>query len=201
MGNSPKFRREILRKLFHLSGLVIVLGYSFVLFNFGQRAALLTLTALLLTLLEVEHVRLEYALELPGSIMRLLRHHEKDRVTSTIWLVAACIIAFSVFDYPIAFLSFFFVIFGDMFASIIGVRFGKKKLFRKKSWAGFLAGLTVNVLSGAFIMPEMPIIYLSMAFTASVVELLTSKLDDNFTVPLFAGFVGQALLSLSGLLA
>lgn len=182
--------------MFHALGFVIVLGYSFLLVTFGQRVGLLTLTALLLVLLEIEYVRLEYELKLPGAMDRLLRSHEKDRITGTIWVVVACIISFSVFDYPIAFLSFFFVIFGDMFASIVGVRFGKRKLFRKKSWAGFLAGLVVNVVSGVFILPGQPVVYLSMALTASVVELLTSKLDDNLTVPLFAGFVGQAIVSI-----
>ena len=200
MANQTRLRREVFRKMFHALGLVIVLGYSFLRVYVGQRGALLALTGLLIALLEVEYVRLEHQFKLPGGVDRLLRSHEKDRVTGTIWLVAACIISFSVFDYPIAFLSFFFVIFGDMFASLVGVRFGTKKMFRKKSWAGFLAGLTINVLSGVFILPAQPLVYLSMALTASVVELLTSKLDDNFTVPLFAGFVGQALVSLAGFL-
>ena len=33
-----------------------------------------------------------------------------------------------------------------------------------------------------------------MAFTATAVEVVTNKLDDNFTVPLFAGFVGQMIV-------
>lgn len=201
MANKTRLHREVFRKLFHALGLVIILGYSFLMIHVGQRAALLTLTGLLIVLLEIEYVRLEYQLKLPGGVDRLLRSHERDKITGTIWLVSACIISFSVFDYPIAFLSFFFVIFGDMFASLIGMKFGTKKLFRKKSWAGFLAGLVINVLSGVFILPGQPIVYLSMALTASVVELLTSKLDDNFTVPLFSGFVGQALVSLGYLLA
>lgn len=200
MANKTRLHREVFRKMFHALGLVIVLGYSFLRIYIGERGALLALTGLLIALLEVEYVRLEHQFKLPGGVDRLLRSHEKDKVTGTIWLVAACIISFSVFDYPIAFLSFFFVIFGDMFASLVGVKFGTKKLFRKKSWAGFLAGLSINVLSGAFILPGQPLVYLSMALTASVVELLTSKLDDNFTVPLFAGFVGQALVSLGYLL-
>ncbi len=194
MAHSSRFRRELWRKLFHASGLLIVFLYSIVLVNFGQRAALLTLTALLLVLLEIEYVRLEYELRLPGLVEKLLRRHEKDRVTGTIWIVVACIISFSVFDFPIAFLSFFFVIFGDMFASIFGILFGGMKLFRGKTLVGFLAGLSVNILSGAFLLGSEPLVFLSMAVTASVVELLTSKLDDNFTVPLFSGFVGQAVV-------
>jgi hypothetical protein len=32
-----------------------------------------------------------------------------------------------------------------------------------------------------------------MALVASIVELMTGKLDDNLTVPLFAGFTGQII--------
>lgn len=201
MAHQTKFQREILRKAFHLLGLFVILGYSLLMIYFGQRVGLMALTALLLILLEVEYVRLAYDVEFPRLVTHLLRHHEKDKVTGAIWLVTASIIAFSVFDYPIAFLSFFYVIFGDTVASLVGVRFGKRKLFQKKSWAGFLAGLSVNILSGVFILPDAPVLYLSMALTGSVVELLTNKLDDNLTVPLFAGFVGQMLISVGHLLA
>ena len=33
-----------------------------------------------------------------------------------------------------------------------------------------------------------------MAIVASFVEVITNKLDDNLTVPLFAGFVGQMIV-------
>ena len=194
MAHMTRFQREVLRKLFHLMGLLVVFGYSFARMYFGERVALLSLTALLLVLLEIEYVRLEYTLKLPERIARFFRRHEQDRVTGAIWLVVACIISFAVYDFPIAFLSFFFVIFGDMFASLFGMKFGKRKMFRSKSWVGFGAGLAVNLISGMFLLPDMPLVYVTMAVTASVVELLTSKLDDNFTVPLFSGFVGQLMV-------
>ncbi len=194
MAHMTRFQREVLRKLFHLMGLFVVFGYSLTRLYFGERVALLALTALLLVLLEIEYVRLEYTLKLPERVVRFFRHHEKDRVTGAIWLVAACIISFAAYDYPIAFLSFFFVIFGDMFASLFGMKFGRHKMFRSKSWVGFGAGLAVNLLSGVFILPDQPLVFVTMAVTASVVELLTSKLDDNFTVPLFSGFIGQLMV-------
>lgn len=196
MANLRKLRREIPRKLFHLFGLVLVFGYSVIDMFFGKQIALLSLTGLLLVLMEIEYVRLEHAVSLPGRITSLMRKHEKDRVTGAVWLTAGCIISFAVFDYTIAYLSFFFVIFGDTFASLIGIAFGKRKIYRKKSWAGFLGGLTANLVCGWLIMPEQPFVYVSMALTASTVEVFTSKLDDNFTVPLFAGFVGFLMTTL-----
>ena len=202
MLHSAKLQKELLRKLFHLVGLVLVLGYTVILQFFGKEVALISLTALLLVLMEIEYVRLEHDVSLPFQFGRILRKHEKDRVTGAIWLIAACIISFSVFSYQIAVLSFFFVIFGDMFASLFGIAFGKKKIFRSKSWVGFLAGLSANITCGYFLMPDQPLVYVPMALTASFVEVITSKLDDNFTVPLFAGFAGfliSLLLRVAGI--
>lgn len=196
MANLSKLQRELPRKLFHLFGLVLVLGYTIVDLFFGKRIALLSLTGLLLVLMEIEYVRLEHSLSLPGRLASLMRKHERDRVTGAVWLTAGSIISFAVFDYSIAVLAFFFVIFGDTCASLIGIAFGKQKLYRKKSWAGFFGGLAANLGCGILLMPTAPFVYVPMALTASLVEVFTSKLDDNFTVPLFAGFVGFLMTSL-----
>lgn len=196
MAKSTKIQREFFRKLFHLFGLLLVFGYSVINVFFGKQIALISLTGLLLVFMEIEYARLEHSVSLPMGFDLLLRKHERDRVNGAIWLTAACIISFAVFDYNIAFLSFFFVIFGDTFASLVGMKFGKKKLYRKKSWMGFFGGLSANLICGLFIMPHQPLIYVPMALTASLVEVFTSKLDDNFTVPLFAGFVGFLMASL-----
>lgn len=190
-----RFTRELLRKTFHLlGGLLVVFLYAILHKFFSDRIAILGLTALLLLLLEIEYVRIEHELSLPGHVESLLRRHEKNSLTGALWITASSIIAFAAFDYPIAFLALLFAIFGDLASSIFGMKFGKRKLYAKKSWVGFFAGLFVNVFCGYLILPEQPIVFLSMALVASVVELVTSKLDDNFTVPLFAGFVGQSMV-------
>lgn len=191
MANLSRLRREIPRKLFHLFGLVLVFGYSVIGYFFGKEIALLSLTGLLLVFMQVEYARLEHSMSLPGRLAALVRKHERDRVTGAVWLTAGAIISFAVFEYWIALLAFFFVIFGDTFASLAGIAFGGRwKLYRKKSWAGFLGGLLANLACGYLIMPDRVLVFVPMALTASLVEVFTSKLDDNFTVPLFAGFVG-----------
>lgn len=190
-----RFAREVLRKTFHLTGgLLVVFTYVSLHLLFSDRVALLGLTGVLLFLLEIEYVRLEHALTFPGHVEALLRRHEQNSLTGALWITASSIIAFAAFEYPIALLSLLFAIFGDLASSIFGMRFGKRKLYARKSWVGFFAGLLMNIACGYFVLPGQPVVFLSMALTASVVELVTSKLDDNFTVPLFAGFVGQIMV-------
>ena len=85
-------------------------------------------------------------------------------------------------------------VFGDLVASLTGVAFGSKKIFKNKSYIGTSCGLIANIAVGYIVMPQHSEIIIPMAVTASFVEMVTKKLDDNLTVPLFAGFVGQLVV-------
>ncbi|MCC6643482.1 phosphatidate cytidylyltransferase [Candidatus Peregrinibacteria bacterium] len=188
-------RKEILRKMIHLLELPVLLAYTLLMVFYGQRLGLLALTALLVILLEIEYIRLEYRLRLP-AVIDILRRHEKDNVASSIFFVAATIICFAAFDYEIALLALMMTVFGDLMSALIGIRFGKHKIYKKKTLEGFTAGLVTNSLVGVILMPQMWVLFLPMAVIASLTELWTGKLDDNLTVPLAASFTGQILLFL-----
>lgn len=189
----PKsLRKEILRKLFHLLEIPVLLFYSLMRFYWSDRAALLGLTVLFLVFLEVEYVRLEVRPKIPKEY-NIFRARERDNVTGSIFFIAATIIVFAAFDYPIALTALLLTVFGDLTSALVGIKFGKHKLFRKKSWEGTLAGFLINLAVSALILPGYPFIFVPMALMASTVELLTGKLDDNLTVPIFAGFTGYLL--------
>lgn len=192
-------KREIIRKLIHLIEVPIIVGYSVLHFYFSPKIGVLSLTGLLLLLLEIEYFRIDYQTQIGAQITEFfgkfaLRRHERNNVVGAIFFVISTIIAFSVFDYSIALLALLLSVFGDLAAAIMGIAFGKTKIFRNKSYVGSLSGLIINILIGFILIPTYPQIFLPMALTASVVETLTQKLDDNLTVPLFAGFVGQLIL-------
>ena len=189
---TPSIRKEILRKCVHLLELPVLLAYTLIARLYGTKPAILALTALLVILLEIEYIRIEYKLRLP-MVVDILRRKERDGVASNIFFVAATIICFAAFDYPVAILALLLTVFGDLAAALVGTRYGKTRIHKKKTLEGFLAGLIVNLGVGWLLMPDQMIIFLPMALTASLVELWTGKLDDNLTVPLAAGFVGQVL--------
>lgn len=170
----------------------VLLGYSIIRFYVDERFALLGLTALFLVLLQIEYVRLEAKLKIP-SVIDVLRPRERNNVTGSIFFVAATIIVFSAFDYGIALTALLLTIFGDLVSALIGIKYGKHKIFKKKTLEGFLAGLGANLCVGVLLIPAFAIIFIPMAVIASLVELITNKLDDNLTVPLFAGFTGQMI--------
>ncbi|HLG25992.1 MAG TPA: phosphatidate cytidylyltransferase [Candidatus Gracilibacteria bacterium] len=188
MGHSLK--KEILRKLLHLTEVPLLVAYSFFRYYWSERAAIIALTACLLVLLEIEYIRLEVKPKIP-KMFNLFRAREKNNVTGMVFFIAATIIAFGAFDYEIALLALLMTVFGDLVSALVGIKFGKHRLFRKKTWEGFLSGLFMNLIVGYLMFPAIPTLFVSMAVVASVVELMTNKLDDNITVPLFAGFTGQ----------
>ncbi len=185
--------KEIRRKLFHLLELPVLIVYTISRQVFSERIAILTLTIMFAVLLEIEYLRLEYRPKLPEFI-DVFRRHERDNVTGTIFFISATIIVFAAFDYSIAMLALMLTVFGDFASALIGIKFGKHRIHKSKTREGFLAGLAVNVLIGYLFLPAFPLVFLSMALVASLVELLTGKLDDNLTVPLAAAFTGHMVV-------
>lgn len=188
------FVRETLRKMVHLLGLPLIFGYAVIQIYAGPKLAILFLTAILLILIKIEHIRLELKPTLPRVVSALLRRSEQNNITSSIFFVTAMIIVFASYDFKIALLALYMLIFGDLMSALIGRSCGRHKLFRKKTWEGTAAGLITNLTVGYFVMPDLPIMFISMAITASIVELITNKISDNLTVPLFAGAVGQLIV-------
>lgn len=191
-------KKEILRKMFHLLEIPVVLVYSLIRYLWSQEMAIIVLTAFLLILIEIEYVRLEVKPKIP-RVLNLFRRREKNQLTGTVFFILATIIAFAAFDYGIAMLALLMTVFGDLVSALVGIKFGKNKLLHNKTMEGFVAGLAMNLVLGFLVFSEFPAIAVSMALVASIVELLTNKLDDNLTVPLFAGFVGQMLVYMLGI--
>jgi len=185
---------EYLRKAFHLSSLLIVVGYTLLLLFTTERIAILSMTALLLILLEVEYVRLEHKPRIAAVLDGAFRKHEKDNISGAVFIVISCIICFAVFDYWIAFMALLMTVFGDLVSALMGKTFGKRKLYRNKTIIGTGSGLAANVIVGVLTLPSFLIVTIPMAITATITEMVTNKLDDNLTVPLFAGFLGQMIV-------
>ena len=170
----------------------VLLGYTIIRYYWSDQIAMLALTSVFLILLEVEYARLEMKLKIP-DFLDVLRPHERNNVTGSIFFVAATIICFATFDYGVAMLALLLTVFGDLASALIGIKFGKHKAFKSKTFEGYIAGLVTDVFVGYLMFPNYPAIYITMGVVASTVELFTGKLDDNLTVPLFAGFSGQII--------
>jgi len=193
-----KLRKEILRKIWHLNQMFIIFGYVALRYYFPERVATFGLVILLLIVMEFESIRLRWKLKIPGAF-NILRKHEQYHATGMLYVVLSVIVCFAVFDFKIALIALLMGVFGDFVSAIIGIKYGKMRLKSGKSIEGFFAGFVMNIIVGGVFLWEYPIVALTMACVASVVELFTYKLDDNLTVPIFTGFSGQIVVLILGI--
>jgi dolichol kinase len=85
-------------------------------------------------------------------------------------------------------------VFGDFFAALMGKFLGKTKIYKSKTFVGTFSCFIANLGVAYLVLPGMHLINIPMAIVATVVELFSSKIDDNLSVPIFAGFVGQIIV-------
>jgi len=163
---------ELKRKAVHLTSIIIVMVYL----AFGQQTILLLLTAYLIAILEIEYFRIEWGMKLP------LVH-------------SLLIIAISVFPEEIASAAILMTTFGDASAAIFGKAFGRTWIpgLKDRAVEGCAAEFIVDVVIGAIFLSNWLVVFV-MAGTATVVETLANKMDDNLLIPIFSGFNGYLVL-------
>lgn len=186
--------QEIKRKTIHIAILLIIILYAILEKSVSKQIALFTLVFILLFLLVTEYIRLELNIEVP-IIRQIIKAKEERKMHGAIYFLTATILALAVFDFKIALAALLMTVLGDMFAAIVGRRFGKTLVFKNKTLTGCLIELVVVLIVGLIVLNNIYII-LAMAFTATIIETFVNELDDNLFVPLFAGFVGQLLFFL-----
>lgn len=180
---------ELKRKAVHVTSVLIVILYYFL----PKEAILPILTLLLILFLELEFIRIDLRLKIP-FFHELYREAEKDRLSGNVFFIMGAIIAISVFSKEIAIAAILMTTFGDASAAIFGKRFGRIWIpkLNNRAVEGCMAEFVVDLLIG-FIFLNSGLIIVVMAGTATIVETVVDKMDDNLLIPLFSGFNAQML--------
>ena len=185
---------EVSRRSVHFLILLLLIAYSAINFRIGERAAMMTMVVVLLFFLVLEYLRIEWDITIP-LYSKIITPIEKDRLSSVIYFLIAATICLAMFDFKVALAALLMTTFGDMAAALIGRKYGVTLIFRNKTLVGSVSELIINLVIGFLVLTN---IYgmLAMAFTATAVEILVDDLDDNLLGPLFAGFVGQLVVTI-----
>ena len=205
-------KKEIARKGVHLLSIFFVLIYVLFAAIFGHKGGLFALACLLILLIEFEYVRIELKKRIPiiSDFWWVKRAKEREKIGSEVFFLIGAIICLAIFDLRFAVAAIFMATFGDLAAAMIGKRFGKHWIesLKKKAWEGVIAEFAADLIVGFFVVrttlwwlgggvgfgqPLWPVIIV-MAITATTVETIIRKLDDNLLIPVFSGFAGQIVL-------
>jgi dolichol kinase len=189
-----KLVREIRRKLIHLTGLSVPLG----ILVFGKIYTAIMIAIALVVALALEAGRLKGRIRLPE-----VRDHEQEKVAGYIYYIIGSLITVVVFQPMIAVTAMLMLSLGDAASGLVGsvlensnVR-GRNERWRIKPFpivtAMFLTCLAIGYLSSAI--TNLPFqVYLAGAVGATIADSIAlvfynRGLDDNLTIPIFAGFM------------
>ncbi len=183
------------RRLFHIFGGLSLVTSGWLL---PQSIFLPGLIAVALIFLIFEVARLKFPAVnrwFLSQFQALLREGEASRFTGSAYFVVAGVIAFLVFDKPIAVMALCFTALGDPIAGMVGERWGKKKIRGKSlegSGACFLACLFCGAILASITHIPLPLVAVG-ALCATFVEILSLPINDNLTIPLISGGVITAV--------
>jgi dolichol kinase len=129
--------------------------------------------------------------------------HERHQVNSSTWFGTALAILGVLFDPMLCAVALITLGVGDPAAGLVGRRFGRTKLVGQRSLEGSLAMLFVGgfatftvlmVWHASLPMGTMLAVSASTALFATVAELFSNSVDDNFSIPLAAAAGGWLAL-------
>ena len=118
----------------------------------------------------------------------MMRSFEKHgSLTGSTWVFVGALITIILVPQPFSLLALFFLTFGDTLAALVGMKFPFIKIGNKTlsgSFACFIMCLFVGIILDFEISSE---IILIGAFTATIAELTSIKINDNISIPVLSG--------------
>lgn len=185
---------EVGRKAIHISFLGLALAYFYGVPKQIVRDILLAATILSIgvELLRLHEPRFRsYFKQFFGG---LIRRHEKRALLGSTYMLIAALISVEVFSVPVCTAALGTLILGDAAAALVGRRLGRTHIFGgKKTLEGTLAFLAVSFLFAWGVVQLPWHVALVGAAVGAVFEWLPIPLDDNFRIPMAAGFAMKLL--------
>ncbi len=184
---------ELGRKLIHLASSLIPLGYWLA----GRDSTIIVMGVLTIVLLSAEVLRTStawgrrYYRRIFGG---LTRSSEVERFTGASFVFLGALSAIVLFPATVAILAMLFMSLGDSAAALVGIRYGRLRLGNKTlegTAACFVVCFALALTGG---LPGS--VALAGAATAALAELVPwGVLNDNITIPIFAGGVMTLMMT------
>lgn len=184
------YKNEILRKLIHLFDSVIPLS----LFYISRENLLFILTpiTIIFVILDFARHHITYLGKIYSTFFDIVTREieqKRNNVTGASYYLLGCLIVVYFFqDINIIISSLLIMSISDSFAALIGVKYGKTKIYGKKSLEGSFSFFVSTIIILYMFMNNLSsfeYIYISLLIT--LVELFSfHKINDNLTIPVFA---------------
>jgi dolichol kinase len=178
--------REIKRKLFHLLGLILPAGYSYLGPETARPLMLIGLACVVL----LDLARLYWPLARSAYsrfFASLSRDSERHQLTGATQFMAAQTFCAFVFPPEIAPVAMVFGVVGDVAAAVVGKTLGGPEWRRGKTIAGSIGCFCASFAVGMAWMTLGWETVLIGAVAATLAEALVTRVNDNLVVPTLGG--------------
>ncbi|HHN81617.1 MAG TPA: hypothetical protein ENN11_03235 [Methanomicrobia archaeon] len=115
----------------------------------------------------------------------LLRSEERHTLGGQTYFALGAFISILLFPKNIAIAAIAVLVIGDSAAAMIGMTFGRHRIYGKKTLEGFLGCLAVSTLICVILLT--PIVAIAGGIVGALSELVTFRLNDNLTIPIATG--------------
>jgi len=170
--------QEIVRKLIHLffglgiAGMVLVLD---------QPTAIATLAGgLFIGIVLVDIILRRYTIPVLSSLVAYGDRGDPLPGKGAFFFAVSALFCVILFPAPVVIPALVTIAVLDSVTTIVGIQYGKRRIYNGKSWEGTIAGITVTIL---FLVPFLTVPgAVVVSVIAGIIELF-SPVDDNLLVP------------------
>ena len=182
------YKREILRKFFHLSTCI----FALMLLYFGKKICIPIFLSLAIIFFTLDFLRLKnkYIQKLYNIFFGIVtKHYEEKQLTSASYVFLSLIIVAIIFETRIASAALLIMSLSDPIASLIGRAYGKFYIF-EKTLEGSITFFIISVMVLLSFNFSSDVI-LCVAISCTLVELFSNKIhvDANLSVPIVASIL------------
>ena len=189
--------REGARKVVHLASLSIPVVYI----TYGRETTLAFLVYCLVGFLLAEFVRIELGVRIP-FFNTIAREEEEGRLGAEVYFTLGAFVAVAVYTKGVACAVILMASLGDMAASLVGKTVRGPRIYGEKTVAGTGGELVMDIVAVTVLGNMVPAVALPvnvvlvMALTATMVETLVDRINDNLAIPVIAGLIGNLALGI-----
>jgi dolichol kinase len=184
--------QEIFRKLIHLTSVAFPLIY----YLYGKEIVLWFTYTWLVIFLVLEYIRLEFRFKFP-IVAPLFRVREEGRLAGVVFFLLSTIVVIAIFPKEIACASLLMATFGDAMGAIVGKIYGLKQIpyTENKTVGGTFTEFLVDFIIGIIVFHKFHwinrvLLTSVMSITATFIELIARKIDDNLLISIFGSTMG-----------
>ena len=180
---------ESLRQVVHL---VFGLGIAGFVLVFDRNITISVLVlALFAGFILSDAISRGYTIPVVSTIIGGLERRDAAPGKGALFFALGALFSLVFFEKEVAFVGLVVLSLLDSITTIVGVRFGKTRIYNHKSLEGTLAGIAVTTAALCLLVP--PMAALATAAVTGLAELL-SPVDDNLVIPVVACLVLTALI-------